>query len=216
MICFENVSIRLNGFSLENLNFCVPTGEYAVLMGPTGSGKTTILEAICGLRPLAAGRIHVMDRDVTDLPPGKRGLGLVPQDAALFTTMNVEEQLGFALRIRNHPRDSVRRRTNELAEWLGIPHLLKRLPDGLSGGERQRVALGRALAAQPAVLLMDEPLSALDEATHAALTELLKRMHRETGVTVLHITHNSREARALAQQLLTLDHGAIVAEPTRR
>ncbi len=215
MIRFENVTIQLNGFSLENLEFCVPTGEYAVLMGRTGSGKTTILEAACGLRPLAAGRIYLMDRDVTELPPGKRGVGLVPQDAALFTTMNVEEHLGFALRIRKHSGDTVRRRTAELAEWLGISHLLKRLPDGLSGGERQRVALGRALAAQPAVLLMDEPLSALDEETHASLTELLHRIHRETGVTVLHITHNYREARALAQQLMTIENGVIVAGKTK-
>ncbi len=204
MIRFDEASIRLDGFALEGVSFHVPTGRYAVLMGKTGCGKTTILEAACGLRPIERGRVYLMDRDVTRLAPGKRNLGLVPQDAALFATMTVEEHLGFALRVRRRPRREIAHRVGELARWLGIGHLLHRRPQGLSGGERQRVAIGRALAARPDVLFLDEPFSALDEETHAEMTQLLRRVHGETGVTVLHVTHNRREARALAELLIVM------------
>ena len=209
MLDFKDVTIRLGAFNLENVRIAIPTGAYAVLMGRTGCGKTTLLEAACGLRPLAAGRIRLMDRDVTDLPPGKRGVGLVPQDGALFTTMSVEDHLGFALRVRRRPRKEIRARAEELAEWLGITYLLKRRPHGLSGGERQRVALGRALAARPDILCLDEPFSALDAETHAGMVQLLRRIHRELGVTVLHITHNRNEARLLAQLQLVLNDGQV-------
>ena len=210
MIHFDNITIRLGNFALENVNLHIPTGSYAVLMGRTGCGKTTILEAACGLRPIENGRIHLMGRDVTDMPPGKRNIGLVPQDGALFTTMTVEEQLGFALRVRHRPRREIAARAQELAEWLGISHLLRRRIHGLSGGERQRVAIGRALAAHPDVLCLDEPLSALDEETHAGMLDLLRHVHQDTGVTVLHITHNRREARALAQSLIVLRDGEFI------
>lgn len=217
MIHFDDVDIRLNGFALRKVRFSVPTGAYAVLMGRTGCGKTTILEAACGLRPIAAGRVYLMDRDVTGLPPGRRNLGLVPQDGALFSTMTVEEHLGFSLRIRKTARKEVARRVGELAEWLDIAHLLHRPPYGLSGGERQRVAIGRALAAKPDVLCLDEPLSALDEQTHAGMMRLLKQIHKKTGVTVLHITHNRREARTLAELLIVIKNGeCLQGEQARR
>jgi len=212
MIHFQNVDIQLDSFELEDVNFQVPTGTYAVLMGSTGCGKTTILEAACGLRPIAAGRIYLMNRDVTDLPPGKRNLGLVPQDAALFSTMTVEEHLGFALRVRKNSRNRIKERVKVLAGMLGIEHLIERKPFGLSGGERQRVAIGRALAAKPDILCLDEPLSALDENTHGEMLQLLDRVYRETGVTVLHITHNRYEARQLAKQLIFFENGQVVQE----
>ncbi len=212
MIDFESIDIRLNGFALEGVNFHVPTGTYAVLMGRTGCGKTTILEAVCGLRPIAAGRISLLGRDVTRLPPGQRNLGLVPQDAALFSTMTVAQHLAFALSIRKRPHREIRLRVREMARWLGIHHLLDRYPEGLSGGERQRVAIGRALTAGPDVLLLDEPLSALDEQTHAAMIQLLRDVHRQTGVTVLHVTHNRSEAQALAKLLITVENGTVVTD----
>ena len=210
MIRFDDITIQLGAFRLEHVHFEVPTGAYAVLMGRTGCGKTTVLEAACGLRPIERGRIHLMGKDVTNMPPGRRGIGLVPQDGALFTTMTVEEQLGFALRVRRRPSREIAARTAELAEWLGIGHLLQRRPHGLSGGERQRVSIGRALSARPDILCLDEPLSALDEETHAGMLELLGHVHRETGVTVLHITHNRGEARKLAQSLLVLRDGVVL------
>lgn len=215
MIRLENVSVRLNGFALHRVNFCVPTGEYAVLMGRTGCGKTTILEAICGLRPIAEGHIYLMDTEVTHLVPGKRNLGLVPQDAALFTTMTVEEQLGFALRVRNRPKAEIRARVEEMAELLKVTHLLKRRPHRLSGGERQRVALGRALSFRPRVLCLDEPLSALDDETRFQMYDLLKLAQRHEHVTVLHISHNREDADHLADRLLRLENGQVVEYPLK-
>ncbi len=209
MIEFQDVSIQLGSFALEHVQLHIPTGTYAVLMGRTGCGKTTLLEAACGLRPLQAGRIALMGRDVTDLPPGQRGVGLVPQDGALFTTMTVADHLGFALRVRKRPRKEILARVEELADWLGIRYLLPRKPHGLSGGERQRVAIGRAMAGHPDVLCLDEPFSALDEETHADMIALLRRVQRDTSVTVLHITHNRNEAQALGDHVHVLKDGVL-------
>src|SRR5687767_9547183 len=131
-------------------------------MGKTGCGKTTLLEAVAGLRQPAAGRVILGGLDVTDRPPGERGLGYVPQDAALFRTMTVYGHLAFALNLRGWARAAVEARVRELADWLEITPLLQRRPAGLSGGEAQRVALGRALSFRPKYLLLDEPLSSLD------------------------------------------------------
>lgn len=196
-------------FRLRDVSFEVPTGGYGVLMGRTGSGKTTILEAVCGLRRVQAGSIVLHGRDVTREKASNRGVGYVPQDLALFSTMTVWQHLAFALSIRHYPREAIETRVGELAEILGIEPLLGRKPYGLSGGEAQRVALGRALAAWPSVLCLDEPLSALDEATREDLALLLKRIPEQTGVTVLHVTHNRTEARFLADRLLVLQDGYV-------
>lgn len=212
MIRLEDISWRAGAFGLEHVSFTVPAGRYGVLMGRTGGGKTSLLEIICGLRRPGAGRVQLGERDVTDLAPGARGIGYVPQDGALFPTMSVREQLGFALRLKHRPAAEIAARVAELADHLGIAPLLDRKPDRLSGGERQRVALGRALAAKPQVLLLDEPLSALDDETREPLADLLHRVQRETAVTVLHITHNRSEAARLADVLFRLENGRIREE----
>jgi ABC-type sugar transport system ATPase subunit len=181
-------------------------------MGKTGSGKTTILEAIAGLRPIRGGTILLDGRDVTREAPGARGVGYVPQDAALFPTMTVHQHLAFALVIRKVALQDINRRVGELAEWLGIAHLLERKPLGLSGGEAQRVALGRALSFRPRVLLLDEPLSSLDEDTRDQLVQLLDRLRQGRDVTVLHITHSRREAERLGDVRLRLEEGRIIDE----
>jgi ABC-type sugar transport system ATPase subunit len=178
-------------------------------MGKTGSGKTTILESIIGLRSVTGGRIWLHGREVTQLKPAVRGIGYVPQDGALFSRMTVQEQIGLALVIRRVPQEQVRRRVEDLADLLGITHLLQRRPKGLSGGERQRVALGRALSFRPRVLCLDEPLSALDDETRHQMCELLLRVNRATGVTTLHITHNLEEARKLADCVFRIEDGRI-------
>ena len=211
MISLRHATVRQGTFSLENVSLEVPTGVYGVLMGRTGSGKTTLLEAICGLRPLAAGSIWLMGREVTGLKPAARGLGYVPQDAALFSTLSVRDHLAFALVVRRWSRAAIAARVDELAEMLGIAHLLDRRPPGLSGGEAQRVALGRALAMRPDVLLFDEPLSALDDDTRAEIYALLKSIRRQLKVTVLHITHNRAEAECLADRMFELRNGAVRA-----
>jgi ABC-type sugar transport system ATPase subunit len=179
-------------------------------MGRTGCGKTTLLEIICGLRQPHAGRVLISERDVTHEPPAARGVGYVPQDGAMFPTMTVREQLGFALRLRRQPHEEI---VNQLATDLGITHLLDRLPQNLSGGERQRVALGRALAANPKVLVLDEPLSALDEELRDDLAALLKRVQREHSITALHITHSRAEAAHLADVIFRLEDGAVRQTP---
>jgi ABC-type sugar transport system ATPase subunit len=209
VIQFDSISWQAGTFCLENLSFTVPKGAYAVLMGRTGCGKTTLLEILCGLRLPRAGRVLIDGRDVTDEPPGVRGVGYVPQDGAMFPTMTVREQLGFAPRVRREPRDRIEICVHEQARQLGIEHLLDRLPQHLSGGERQRVALGRALAAQPRVLLLDEPLSALDEELRDDLAALLRRVQREHGLTALHITHSRAEAGQLADVLFRLEDGQV-------
>jgi molybdate/tungstate transport system ATP-binding protein len=215
MIRFDAVSWHAGAFRLDAVSFTVPAGSYGVLMGRTGCGKTTLLEILCGLRRPAGGRVFIGERDVTDLPPGERGIGYVPQDGAMFPTMTVREQLGFALAIRKRPAAEIAARVKELSEALGISALLDRRPQHLSGGERQRVALGRALAAKPSVLLLDEPLSALDEELRDDLAILLKRLQRELALTALHITHSRHEAEQLADVRLRMEAGRVTEAPVK-
>jgi molybdate/tungstate transport system ATP-binding protein len=212
VIAVEALTVKQGRFALEAVTFAVPTGAYAVLMGRTGSGKTTILEAIVGLRRVAAGRVLLGGRDVTALPPAARDIGYVPQDAVLFKTMTVRENLAFALTVRKSPTKEIDSRVSELADRLGLTALLDRRAVGLSGGEAQRVALGRALAFRPAVLLLDEPLNAVDEVTRDRLVSLLGTLRSEHATTVLHVTHNRIEAVLLGDVLLHIDAGCVSSE----
>ncbi|WP_439622969.1 ATP-binding cassette domain-containing protein [Gemmata sp.] len=208
MIAVEGLSIRHCAFALGGVSFAVPAGAYAVLMGATGSGKTSLLEAIAGLRR-AAGRVTLAGRDATALPPAARNVGYVPQDAVLFKTMTVRENIGFSLAVRGLPAAEVEARVKELAGPLGLADLLDRRATGLSGGEAQRVALGRALAFRPPVLLLDEPLNAVDEDTRDRLVELLRRVRDARATTVLHVTHSRDEAALLGEVVLRLDGGRV-------
>ena len=180
-------------------------------MGRTGSGKTTLLEILCGLRAPGSGTVRIDGREVTDLPPGERGIGYVPQDGALFPTLTVREQIAFGLRMRGVAADEIATRVLEAAEGVGVSALLDRLPTGLSGGERQRVALARALVVKPSVLLLDEPLASVDEETQDGLIDLLQRTQREHRITVLHVTHSRREAEGLGELHLRLEGGRVLA-----
>lgn len=209
MIEIDKLAVRSGEFQATDLSLQVESGRYGVLMGKTGCGKTTLLEAICGLRKIVAGTIRLCGRDVTRLRPAERQVGYVPQDLALFPTMTVRSHLAFALEVRGMTPGEVARRTTETADMLGIAHLLDRKPLGLSGGEAQRVALGRALSFQPRVLLLDEPLSALDEDTRQEMYVLLRDLQRRTEVTTLHVTHSRTEAQALADRLFRLEGGRV-------
>lgn len=209
MISLENISWKApgGGFGLEDVSFSIPGGTYAVMMGATGCGKTTLLEILCGLRRPGRGRILLDDRDVTHLEPRERGIGYVPQDLALFPVKRVAAQIAFPMQMRGLRDDQGM--ILELVEELGIAHLMDRLPDALSGGEKQRVALARALAARPRVLLLDEPLSALDEATRGQAMELLRSLQARHQLTVLHVTHSASEASALGALHLRLEKGVV-------
>jgi len=207
----ENLAIRQGAFALVGVSFAVPTGAYAVLMGETGSGKTTLLEALVGLRRPSAGRVRLRGADATRSPPAVRNVGYVPQDAALFRTMTVRENLGFALTLRAVPRSAIAERVDELADRLGLTALLGRRAVGLSGGEAQRVALGRALAFRPDILLLDEPLNAVDEGSRHRLLDVLGEIRNARATTVVHVTHARAEGDRLADLHLELAGGRVVS-----
>ena len=213
MIELKKVTVRAGTFSLANVDLKVPEGAYAVLMGGTGRGKTTLLETICGLKPAVHGQVLLNDVDMTGCKPADRGVGYVPQDLALFPTITVRGHLEFALKLRHYSRAVIQDRVSELAQMLEIGHLLDRRIRGLSGGESQRVALGRALSFRPRILLMDEPLNALDEATRDRLCELLKSIQKDSRLTTLHVTHSRAEAISLAERFYVLDNGQVLERP---
>jgi ABC-type sugar transport system ATPase subunit len=216
MISLDAVTVRSGGFELRSVGFAVPPGAYGVLMGRTGSGKSTLLEAICGLRSVSAGTIRLGDQDVTRLPAAARDIGYVPQDRVLFSHMTVGRQIALPLEVRRWPRATILPRVAEVAALLGIEPLLPRHPAGLSGGEAQRVALARALVFRPDVLLLDEPLTGLDEAARTAACDVLAGVHRSTGVTVLHVTHDSRESQRLADVRFVLEEGEVTRRDAAR
>jgi molybdate/tungstate transport system ATP-binding protein len=214
VIGLDGVEIAAGDFSVGPLDLDVPAGEYAVLLGPSGAGKTLVLEALAGVRAVRAGRLLVDGDDVTRLPAERRRVGLVFQDGLLFPHLSVAGNVAYGLRASGGGRDRWSRRPSaarlaELAAEVGITHLLRRRPATLSGGERQRVALARALAAQPRVLLLDEPLSAVDVEAREELQDVLRRVCREGGLTALHVTHDRAEAFALADTCALLVGGRL-------
>jgi molybdate/tungstate transport system ATP-binding protein len=195
------IGVRLGAFELTDLSLTVEAGEYVVLLGPSGVGKTVLLETIAGVRPLMAGAISLDGQDLSSIPPERRPISIVHQDYALFPHMTVAGNIGYGLRSTGVSRPQIRERVNRLADLLGITPLLRRRPVGLSGGEQQRVALARALAVEPRVLLLDEPLSALDANVRAQLRQELKRINRELQTAFIHVTHDPEEAMTLADRI---------------
>jgi molybdate/tungstate transport system ATP-binding protein len=210
MLELRAVSKRWAGFGLREITLAVPQGEYFVLLGPSGAGKSLLLELIAGFHAPDAGRILLAGRDVTRTPPEQRGIGFVYQDSMLFPHHTPRQNIAYGPRLRRRPPSEVASIVERLAAMLRISHVLDRDPAELSGGERQRVAIARALAVQPDLLLMDEPLGALDPLTQAALRAELKRLHGEAGLTVLHVTHDQAEARELGRRIGVLDAGRLL------
>jgi len=214
MIRVQGAECRVGGFRLKGIDLEVAKGEYFVLLGPPGSGKTVFLECLCGLQRLRSGRIEIGGEDVTLLEPRRRGIGYVPQDYALFPHRSVAQNIAFGLVARKVPSSERDRRVDEAAGRLGIRHLLAREIAGLSGGEKQRVALARALAVEPRVLLLDEPVSALDEATRESVCLELRRIQRGSGASLIHVCHNFEEARLVGDRLGVMRDGALVQTGT--
>jgi ABC-type Fe3+/spermidine/putrescine transport system ATPase subunit len=212
MLRLEDISLKLGEFRLREISLHVEPGTYLALLGPTGTGKTVLLETIAGVHKPGSGRIYIKGRDATHLAPEKRHLGIVYQDYALFPHLTVFQNIAFGLRLKGAEGRKIKKVVEEMASFLEIGHLLKRRPNRLSGGERQRVALARALVLEPYVLLLDEPLSALDRATRSRLQKELKRIHTELGITIIHITHDLMEAFFLADRLAVMKQGRILQE----
>ncbi|MCX7682713.1 MAG: ATP-binding cassette domain-containing protein [Anaerolineae bacterium] len=204
----EQVCVALGEFRLGELTLEVAAGEYFVVLGPSGAGKTVLLETIAGIHRPCRGRIFIDGRDVTDLPPEKRGVGFVYQDSALFPHLNVFENVAFGLRLRGGRQ--VEEQVRAVSRLLDIEHLLLRRPERLSGGERQRVALARALVIAPRLLLLDEPLGALDPASRGALQRELAGLHGSLKTTIIHVTHDFEEAVALGERIAILQQGRVV------
>jgi ABC-type sugar transport system ATPase subunit len=206
----RELTLELGAFRLGPVSLEAPQGEYFVLMGATGSGKSLLVKCIAGLVRRGGGRIILAGRDVTCAEPRDRRVGYVPQGSGLFPHLDVRENLTFGLRARGASRRAARGRIEPIVEALGIAGLLERRVATLSGGETQKVALGRALAARPDVLLLDEPVSALDEPTRRETCALLRAVQRDFGVATIHVCHSASEAEAVADRVGVLDAGRLL------
>ena len=209
MIEVRGLKVDLGGFLLRDIDLHVEPGEYFIVLGPTGAGKTVLLEAIAGLYPVLAGTVSVNGRDVTHLKPEQRGIAIVYQDQVLFPHLSVEQNIAFGLKSIKRPGQHIQASVTRMAQVFGIVDLLGRDPTTLSGGEKQKVALARALVTEPAVLLLDEPLSALDPETKERMQQQLAEVHRCLRVTVIHVTHDFEEAIALGNRVAVINEGQI-------
>ncbi len=210
MIRIAKLNVVLPGFSLADIDLEIPENQFFVLLGPTGSGKTVLLEAIAGIEPVRSGSVRINGLDVTRMPPERRGIGIVYQDSCLFPHLNVSDNIRYGLRYGHGPETEGR--FDELVDLLKIRHLLARRPATLSGGEVQRIALARALITGPRVLLLDEPFSAIDQSFRSELQQLLKGLQRSSGVTFIMVTHSFSEALSLADRAAVMKNGRVVQE----
>ncbi|MFM9266057.1 ABC transporter ATP-binding protein [Tychonema sp. BBK16] len=206
----ENITRRYqNVTAIENISFKIPDGEFWVLVGPSGCGKSTIMRTIAGLETATSGNIYIGDNLVNNIPARQRDVAMVFQNYALYPHMTVAENLAFGLRMRNVEKSQIQERVETVARSLSIDHLLNRKPKQLSGGQQQRVALGRAIAREPKVFLLDEPLSNLDAQLRDDTRAELKLLHQRLRITTVYVTHDQVEAMTLADKIVVLDRGII-------
>ena len=209
-ITVVDVSKRFNGFTaLHDVSVAIPEGSLTALLGPSGSGKSTLLRVIAGLEEPEAGQVLLGGEDVTSKPARARGVGMVFQHYAAFKHMTVWDNVAFGLTVRKRPRGEIKQRVHELLELVQLEGLAKRYPAQLSGGQRQRMALARALAVEPQVLLLDEPFGALDARVRKELRAWLRRLHDEVHVTTIIVTHDQEEAMEVAGQIVLLNDGRV-------
>ena len=195
--------------AVRDFDLSAARGEFVSFLGPSGCGKTTTLRMIAGFEQPTAGTITIDDRDVTHIPPNQRNVGMVFQSYALFPNMTVADNVAFGLKMRKRPSDAIKRRVNELLELIHLPDKADRYPYQLSGGQQQRVALARALAFEPIILLLDEPLSALDAKIRVALRHEIRDIQRQLGITTVYVTHDQEEALELSDRIVVMSEGVV-------
>jgi putative spermidine/putrescine transport system ATP-binding protein len=195
--------------AVEDFNLSAEKGEFVSFLGPSGCGKTTTLRMIAGFEQPTAGTISIGGKDITHSPPNRRNVGMVFQSYALFPNMTVADNIGFGLRVRKRPKDQIRARVDELLGLIHLPDKGNRYPYQLSGGQQQRIALARALAIEPDVLLLDEPLSALDAKIRVALRKEIRSIQRQFGITTVYVTHDQEEALSLSDRVVVMSEGRI-------
>jgi sulfate transport system ATP-binding protein len=206
----RNVTKRFGSFlALDDVSLEIPDGSLTAVLGPSGSGKSTLLRIVAGLERPDLGEVRLAGEDATGLAPQRRNVGFVFQHYAAFKHMTVRDNVAFALTIRKRPKHEIRERVDELLELVQLQGFADRYPSRLSGGQRQRMALARALAAKPRVLLLDEPFGALDARVRAELRDWLRRLHEEVHVTTVFVTHDQEEAMEVADRVAVLDHGRL-------
>lgn len=215
MITIKDLHVTLPDFALRDIHLAIEENQFFVLMGPTGAGKTVLLEAIAGLVPVRGGKIFIRKREVTGLAPEKRGIGIVYQDHALFPHLTVRENIAYGLHYHRIDGKEAESRFQYLVDTLNISHILKRLPIHLSGGEKQRVALARALIVEPEVLLLDEPLTGLDPNFREEVRYSLKKVHQASRVTFFMVTHDFADAFFLAERVAVINQGRIEQSGTK-
>ncbi len=209
------LNVKAGKFALQNIAFSLHQQDYVIILGPTGCGKTMLLETIAGLRQATGGKVLLQEKDITSYPPELRGLGFAYQDSLLYPFINVEENILFGAKARKNDKNpATKKRLKTLAAAMNIAHLLKRFPASLSGGEKQRVSLARAILINPPVLLLDEPLSALDPQTRYTMRNLLREIHQTEKIGIIHVTHDFNEALQLGTQLLVMNQGQVLQKGT--
>ena len=212
-IRLENVSKSFGSAKIiEHLNLTIQDGSFTVLLGPSGCGKTTLLRMIAGIGPATSGKIYMDGEDISDVPPGKRNVAMVFQNYAIYPTMSVRENIEFCLKNNKVPKKERTERVERVAETVGLKEYLGRRPAELSGGQRQRVVLARAMVKEPAVFLMDEPLSNLDAKLRLAMRSELIQLHEQLKTTFIYVTHDQMESMAMADQIVLMDQGTIMQQ----
>lgn len=210
MIKIDNISRDLGEFCLKDVTLDIENGSYFMILGPTGAGKTILLESIAGIFYPDKGRIWMDGMDITNTPPRSRNISMVYQDYMLFPHLTVRDNIAFGLKLKKVPKEKIKEKIEEMSRVLNIHHLLHRFPGTLSGGEKQRVAIARAMVTEPKALLLDEPLSALDTQTRDNLRRELKKIHSIAKITIVHVTHNFEEVFSLGDSIAVMNEGKII------
>ncbi|MBE2274854.1 MAG: ATP-binding cassette domain-containing protein, partial [Rhodobacteraceae bacterium] len=210
MVRLDRITKRYGVFTaLHETELAVRKGEFLTLLGPSGSGKTTLLNAIAGMAIPTSGKVWIDGRDMTVLPPEKRGIGMVFQSYALMPHMTVFDNIAYPLKVRKVAKDEIRRRVTEVLEMVRLPNLALRKPKELSGGQQQRVSIARCLVYNPSLILMDEPLGALDKKLREQMQLEIKRLHVELGITMIYVTHDQEEALNMSDRIMLMNGGRV-------